>query len=262
VQVSFIIPLFNNLALTRACVDSLQATLPSGLTHEIILVDDGSTDDTRAWLSTLTPPFRVVLNDRNLGYAAANNRAIALARGEFLALLNNDLVLLPHWLEPMFGAHRSLADRAGFIGNIQLDARTGHVDHTGIVINHQGKPVHDRALPPLRSRLLSKVRPVPAITGACVLVERDLWQRLGGFRRGLHQRRRRRRPLLPRPCRRPHQRRRPRQRRPPPHQRLRRPQTSRRTKLLPPRPPLAPRIPRRRKRRRQLVSRLLRKNPP
>ncbi len=183
-QVSFIIPLFNNLALTRACVDSLQATLPSGLTHEIILVDDGSTDDTRAWLSTLTPPFRVVHNDRNLGYAAANNRAIALARGEFLALLNNDLVLLPHWLEPMFGAHRSLADRAGFIGNIQLDARTGVVDHTGIVINHQGKPVHDRALPPLHSRFLSKVRPVPAITGACVLVERDLWQRLGGFDEG------------------------------------------------------------------------------
>lgn len=75
------------------------------------------------------------MNNRNLGYAAANNRAIALARGEFLALLNNDRsVLLPHWLEPMFGAHRSLADRAGFIGNIQLDARTGVVDHTGIVM--------------------------------------------------------------------------------------------------------------------------------
>ena len=132
-QVSFIIPLFNNLALTRACVASLQATLPAGLTHEIILVDDGSTDDTRSWLATLGPPFRVVLNDRNLGYAAANNRAIAIARGDVLALLNNDLVLLPRWLEPMLGAHRSLADRAGLIGNIQLDAGTGAIDHTGII---------------------------------------------------------------------------------------------------------------------------------
>ena len=122
---SFIIPLFNNLALTRACVASLQATLPAGLTHEIILVDDGSTDATRAWLSTLGPPFRVVLNDRNLGYAAANNRAITHARGDVLALLNNDLVFLPSWLEPMLGAHRSLADRAGLIGNLQLNARTG-----------------------------------------------------------------------------------------------------------------------------------------
>ncbi|MCX6955994.1 MAG: glycosyltransferase, partial [Verrucomicrobia bacterium] len=98
-QVSFIIPLFNNLALTRACVESLQATLPSGLAHEIILVDDGSSDGTRAWLATLAAPFRVVLNERNLGYAAANNRAAAVARGEFLALLNNDLVLLPSWFE-------------------------------------------------------------------------------------------------------------------------------------------------------------------
>ena len=183
-QVSFIIPLFNNLALTRACVASLQATLPAGLTHEIILVDDGSTDATRAWLSTLAPPFRVVLNDRNLGYAAANNRAIAIARGDVLALLNNDLVFLPRWLEPMLGAHRSLADRAGLIGNIQLDARTGAIDHTGIIVNQQGKPVHDRTLPARRSRLLSSVRPVPALTGACVLVKRALWQQLGGFDEG------------------------------------------------------------------------------
>ena len=183
-QVSFIIPLFNNLALTRACVASLQATLPAGLTHEIILVDDGSTDDTRSWLATLGPPFRVVLNDRNLGYAAANNRAIAIARGDVLALLNNDLVLLPRWLEPMLGAHRSLADRAGLIGNIQLDAGTGAIDHTGIIINQQGKPVHDRALPARRSRLFSSVRPVPALTGACVLVKRALWQQLGGFDEG------------------------------------------------------------------------------
>jgi len=184
VQVSFIIPLFNNLALTRACVASLQATLPAGLTYEIILVDDGSTDATRAWLSTLTPPFRVVLNDRNLGYAAANNRAITHARGDVLALLNNDLVFLPRWFEPMLGAHRSLADRAGLIGNIQLDARTGAIDHTGIIINQQGKPVHDRALPACRSRFFSSVRPVPALTGACVLVKRALWLQLGGFDEG------------------------------------------------------------------------------
>ncbi len=183
-QVSFIIPLFNNLALTRACVASLQATLPSGLTHEIILIDDGSTDETRTWLATLAPPFRVVLNDRNLGYAAANNRALALARGDLLALLNNDLVLLPRWLEPMLGAHRSLADRAGLIGNLQVDARTGTIDHTGIIINQQGKPVHDRTLPSRLSRFFSTVRPVPALTGACVLVERALWQNLGGFDEG------------------------------------------------------------------------------
>jgi GT2 family glycosyltransferase len=181
VQVSFVIPLFNNLALTRACVESLQATLPAGLAHEIILVDDGSTDGTRAWLATLAPPFRVVLNDRNLGYAAANNRAVARASGKYLALVNNDLVFLPRWLEPILAAHRSLGAGAGLIGNVQRDFRSGAVDHTGIVINRAGKPEHDRTPPSWLTRLAAPVRRVPAVTGACVVLERALWEKLGGF---------------------------------------------------------------------------------
>jgi len=80
VTVSFIIPLYNCLPLTQAMLTSLQATRPSGLAHEIIFVDDGSTDGTRAWLETLEgrEPFRVLLNERNLGYAAANNRAFSM----------------------------------------------------------------------------------------------------------------------------------------------------------------------------------------
>jgi O-antigen biosynthesis protein len=180
-QVSFIIPLYNCLPLTQAMAASLQATLPAGLTHEIILVDDGSSDGTREWLSTLRAPFRVVLNERNLGYAIANNRGAAVAQGELLALLNNDLVLLPRWLEPMLDAHRDLGPRAGIVGNVQRDARTGEIDHAGIVINLQGKPEHARALPPVLERPFTAVRRVPAVTGACLLIARALWQRLGGF---------------------------------------------------------------------------------
>lgn len=180
-QASFLIPLYNCLSLTQAMVASLQATLPRGLAHEIVLVDDGSTDGTRAWLATLREPFRVVLNERNLGYAAANNRGAALARGELLILLNNDLVLLPSWFERLLHAHRALGSRAGLVGNVQLDARTGAVDHAGIVINRTGKPEHDRAPPGFLARLLRPVRIVPAVTGACLMLEADLWRQLGGF---------------------------------------------------------------------------------
>ena len=162
-RVSFIIPLYNCLPLTQAMLASLQATLPAGLTHEIILVDDGSTDGTREWLKTLTgDPFRVVFNARNLGYAGANNRAAALARGEFLALLNNDLVLQPRWLEPMLRAHRRLGARAGLVGNVQLETKSGAVDHAGIVLNANGKPEHLRVRPNFVSRLLRPARVMPA----------------------------------------------------------------------------------------------------
>ncbi len=183
-SISFIIPLFNCLELTRAGLASLQATLPAGLAHEVILVDDGSTDGTREWLATLGAPYRVVLNERNLGYAKANNRAVRLARGEWLVLLNNDLILLPGWFEKMRRAHASLGPRAGLIGNVQLDVRSGLVDHAGIVINRQGKPVHALNRSAWLSRLFRPVRQVPAVTGACLLVRRDLWQQLGGFDEG------------------------------------------------------------------------------
>ncbi len=185
-QVSFIIPLFNCLPLTQAMFASLRATLPAGLAHEIIFVDDGSTDGTRAWLEQLAsdPAIRIVHNQRNLGYAAANNRAAAIARGRLLSLLNNDLVLQPGWWEPLFAAHTSLHDRAGLVGNVQLDAKSGAVDHAGLVVNLTGKPVHSRTRPSAISRALFPVRQAPAVTGACVLIESALWRQLGGFDEG------------------------------------------------------------------------------
>lgn len=183
VRISFIIPLYNCLPLTQAMLASLQATLPPALAHEIIFVDDGSTDGTRDWLKTLrgADGFRVILNDRNLGYAGANNRAAAVAEGEILGLLNNDLVLSPGWLEPILAAFDALNGRAGLIGNVQLDAKTGAVDHAGIVINEQGKPIHLRALPPKRARWSRDLWQPPALTGACLFIGRALWRQLGGF---------------------------------------------------------------------------------
>lgn len=180
-EVSVVTPLFNCLRHTQAMVESLRATMPVGLSFEIVLVDDGSTDGTRDWLAGLGEPFRVLLNERNLGYGAATNRGAAIARGPVLALLNNDLVLRDGWIEPMLRALRSLGPRAGLVGNVQYDAAMESIDHTGIFINLKGKPEHHRQTPPFLLSLVRRVRPVAAVTGACVLVNRPTWLRLGGF---------------------------------------------------------------------------------
>jgi len=156
---------------------SLRATLPAGLSHEIIFVDDGSTDGTRDWLRSLDRgSISALLNEENLGYAAANNRGVAQAKGEVLVLLNNDLILTPGWLEPMLALYRSRGD-AGAIGNVQLGVQSGTIDHAGIVINAKGKPEHDRT----PAEPWSHVREVPAVTGACLLIAKSLWHDLGGF---------------------------------------------------------------------------------
>ena len=181
-KVSFIIPLYNCLPLTQAMLASLRATLPAGLEHEIIFVDDGSTDGTRAWLKDLPAPCRAILNEKNLGFAGACNRGAAT--GEFLFFLNNDLVLQPRWLEPMLAAFDRFPD-AGLVGNVQRNFATGAVDHTGIFFNHQGKPAHLADLP-VSTRWLGwpAYREVDALTGACFGLRRTLWQQLGGFDEG------------------------------------------------------------------------------
>ncbi len=182
-QVSFIIPLFNRLDLTRPCVESLQASLPAGLAHEIILVDDASTDGTQEWTATLrTPPFVVLRHEANGGYARANNAGARVARGRFLALVNNDLVFRRDWLEPMLAAFTRFHD-TGIVGNLQYRAATGGLDHAGLVIDPKGRPEH---LDHRRGWLLlpTAYATRPAVTGACCLLERERFLALGGFDEG------------------------------------------------------------------------------
>lgn len=173
-KASFIIPLFNGLSLTQAMLNSLRATLPAGLAHEIILVDDGSTDGTRPWLAGLGDPCRVLLNERNRGFAATCNHGAASASGDLLFFLNNDLVLLPGWLEPMLAAFVRFPN-AGLVGNVQLQHATGAVDHAGIAFDPKGKPVH------LTQPGRGEWRQCTAVTGACFGLRRELWRELDGF---------------------------------------------------------------------------------
>lgn len=179
-EISFIIPLFNRLDLAQPCVASLRASIPAGLAYEIVLVDDGSTDGTREWLGTLgAPPFRVILHERNRGYAAAVNHAARVAQGRYLGLLNSDLLFRPGWLEPVLAPFTRRRD-VGIVGNLQYRVATGELDHAGLVIDLKGRPEH---LDHRRGRLLL---PMPysarhAVTGACCVLERSVFSEMGGL---------------------------------------------------------------------------------
>src|SRR5947209_8322061 len=85
--VSVLIPAYNGAPWLRACLESvLRQTYPP---HEIVVVDDGSTDDTRAVLRPFAPHI-VLLGQQRGGIGAARNRAVARASGELLAFLDQD----------------------------------------------------------------------------------------------------------------------------------------------------------------------------
>jgi len=115
-KVSVIVVAYQNEDLTRLCVESVLAnTLHPNL--ELILVDNGSSDGTARYLrhvETGDDRIKVILNDENRGFAAANNQGLALATGDYLVLLNNDTVVPRGWLLPML---RHLADpEIGLVG--------------------------------------------------------------------------------------------------------------------------------------------------
>jgi GT2 family glycosyltransferase len=181
-DISIVIPVFNCLDLTRACQASLEETIGGRDDFEVIFADDASTDDTFQWLKSLPAPrYRFVRHDSNRGYAAANNSAAKIARGQYLVLLNNDTVLLPGWLEAMLRV-LARAPNAGVVGNVQREADSGLIDHLGVYFTLDGYPVHagkDTVSPPAAA-----YHTWPAVTAACCVMRRDLFIGLGGFDEG------------------------------------------------------------------------------
>jgi GT2 family glycosyltransferase len=177
-RISFIISVFNGLPFTCACLDSLRETVNLS-EHEVIVVDDFSTDGTREYLAGLSdPPFRVILNEARRNYAVNNNIAAGVANGEFLCLLNNDVVLTPGWLDPMLRAFDQFPD-AGVVGNVQRNPSTGRFDHMGFVFGDNGVPWHFGKNFPFRPyRGYAEWR---AVTTACCLIKKSVFLEAGGF---------------------------------------------------------------------------------
>jgi GT2 family glycosyltransferase len=110
--VSIVIPVWNNLQFTSTCLKSISGY--TGLSHEVIVVDNGSTDGTPRYLAT-QKHVRTIRNEKNLGFAAASNQGMRAARGRHIVLLNNDVVLTPHWLDGLLEC--ALSDPAiGIVG--------------------------------------------------------------------------------------------------------------------------------------------------
>lgn len=100
-KLSVLIVNYNSGALTNSCLKSLLATPSAGLSHklpgssEIIVIDNASRDDSVAWLRSDWPEITVIANATNRGLAAAVNQGIAAARGEYILMLNPDIIAFP-----------------------------------------------------------------------------------------------------------------------------------------------------------------------
>jgi GT2 family glycosyltransferase len=100
VLVSVCIVNYNNRALLTRCLDSVFEESKE-VSLEVLVADNGSTDDSVAWLKRAHPEVRLFENGANLGFGAASNQLIRASSGEHLLLLNNDCVLSPDCLQQL-----------------------------------------------------------------------------------------------------------------------------------------------------------------
>lgn len=98
-DVSIVIPVFNQLHFTRLCLASLRETLQRGT--EVIVIDNGSSDGTARYLAEQAT-MRVITNTENRGCAAAWNQGVKASHREWVVIINNDIILSANWLEGLF----------------------------------------------------------------------------------------------------------------------------------------------------------------
>ena len=138
--ISVIVVNWNRCSLLRACLESLRGQRDAAF--EVILVDNGSTDDSVAMARSQfagTLSLRIIENRDNRGFCAANNQGIAEARGEWIALLNNDAEAGPEWLSVLQGAFAGRPRLGMAASKIVLHEDPTRIDKAGHLIYLDGQ---------------------------------------------------------------------------------------------------------------------------
>jgi len=175
--VSIIIPVYNNFKTTISCLASIKENTDS-VSYEVIVADDASKDETLR-LQDKVRNITQVVNKTNLGFIRNCNNGARYGKGKYLVFLNNDTNVQPGWLKHLVTTIEQ-DSTVGLVGSMLLYPN-GRLQEAGGIIWSDGSGWnygrHDYPERPEYNYL----KEVDYISGACILVPRALWERVGGF---------------------------------------------------------------------------------
>ena len=175
-KASVAIVTFNNLDWNRTCLESLfgRTEWPN---LEVFVVDNASVDGTREFLAEAQrrwPGLKVILNERNEGFARANNLALASASGEILVLLNNDTAVSRGWLSSL--ARHLLSDRTiGLVGPVTNEIG----NEARITVGYRDLAGMPAWAAEFTAKNDGQLMALPSLAMFCLALRRDFWERLG-----------------------------------------------------------------------------------
>jgi len=185
-KVSIVILTWNKLDITKKCLKYLEKNTENE-NLEIIIVDNGSKDGTQQFLKELESSnpnkYKIILNSANLGYAKGVNQGIKISTGRYILLLNNDIYVLKNWLNPMINILEE-KEQVAIVGAKLIYPKTSRVQHAGIVFLRKIEPLHIYKNCSLKDPKINKFRFVDGVTGACMLIKREIFEKIGLFDEG------------------------------------------------------------------------------
>lgn len=174
---SIILLSYNSKDDLAECIPSLEnQTYPN---HEIIIVDNASTDNTPEFVRTDYPHIRFVETGSNRGYPAGNNIGFQHASGEYIVILNPDTVADPNWLAELIRPFKENPDIGLTTSKILMYDQQEKINTCGNSIHYTGLDFCRGLYEPSSS--YSKPEEVGAISGCSFAIRREVFEQLGGF---------------------------------------------------------------------------------
>ena len=162
-KLSIITLTHNKLSYTKKFVESLFRYTDD---FELIIVDNGSTDGTREFISKI-PNVKLILNEDNLGYSKGNNQGLSIAEGEYIAFLNNDILLYPNWFEKIEKVFQQ--ENVGFISPREVNLKIKLYNESNFVNKY--KNIYQ----------VEYEKNFNACEFACVVTKRNIIDKIGVF---------------------------------------------------------------------------------
>lgn len=177
VKVSIIIPAYNHFGYTYACLKSI-LTNTIKVDYEILIADDCSIDLTSN-IENIVSGVKVLHNAENLLFVKNCNNAAKYAKGKYIIFLNNDVQVKYNWLYPLVNLLENDED-IGMVGS-KLIFPDGKLQEAGGIVWKDGSAANYGRNKDYKSYEYNYVKEVDYVSGASLMIRKDLWREIGGF---------------------------------------------------------------------------------